>query len=269
LGHAFDDYLATFHQVFHASRPGLQCHVRTRVAILTAIHVSALSFTYPDGTTALRDDSFRADEGGRVGLIGTNGSGKSTLLHHLNGLLPNRLISPSSVRIFDIPVTAETVYRIRSQVGLLFQDPDDQLFCSTVGEDVGFGPAQFGLPKDRLSAVVKRALEQVGLQGYEHRAPHRLSRGEKRRVCLAGVLACDAKLLALDEPTSDLDPRSRRELIEILKGLPIPHIIASHDLDFVERVCNRVILLNRGSIAALGTTHEILSNEKLLFENGL
>jgi cobalt/nickel transport system ATP-binding protein len=152
---------------------------------------------------------------------------------------------------------------------LLFQDPDDQLFCPTVGEDVAFGPQQLGLKGADLSARVARALEQVGLTGFEQRPPFHLSRGEKRRVCLAGLLACDARLLVLDEPTSDLDPRGRRELKALLRDLPVTQLIATHDLELVVEICPRVIVLDHGAIIAEGQTTDILSNESLMLQHGL
>jgi energy-coupling factor transporter ATP-binding protein EcfA2 len=236
---------------------------------MNALQVRQLSYRYEDGTSALTDVSLALGEGERVGLIGANGAGKSTLLLHLNGLLPTRLPDQAAVSVFDLPVTVKNLPQIRARVGLLFQDPDDQLFCNSVIEDVAFGPEQFGLKAEELAARVARALQQVGLTGFERRVPHRLSRGEKRRVCLAGVLACDARLLVLDEPTSDLDPRSRRELIAILKELPVAPLIATHDLELVVHLCPRVIVLDHGRIVADGETVALLSDEALMLRHGL
>jgi cobalt/nickel transport system ATP-binding protein len=166
-------------------------------------------------------------------------------------------------------VAAPHLETIRAQVGLLFQDPDDQLFCPTVWEDVAFGPQQLGWRGTELTTRVSRALEQVGLAGFEERLPHHLSRGEKRRVCLAGLLACEARVLALDEPTSELDPRGRRELKALLKDLPIAQIIATHDLEFVVEICPRVLVLDDGKIVAEGPTAELLSDEPLMLAHGL
>jgi cobalt/nickel transport system ATP-binding protein len=236
---------------------------------MKALSVRNLSYRYEDGTDALKDLTFSLAEGERVALIGANGAGKSTLLLHLNGLLPERPDKNPPVEVFSRPATVNNLAQIRSDVGLLFQDPDDQLFCTTVWEDVAFGPRQFGLNADQVAAKVTQSLEMVGLSGFEKRTPHRLSRGEKRRVCLAGVLACDAKLLVLDEPTSDLDPRSRRELIAILQRLPVTQLVATHDLELVVLLCPRVIVLDHGQIVADGETNELLSNEPLMLQHGL
>jgi cobalt/nickel transport system ATP-binding protein len=239
------------------------------VEIVNALDVRNLSYRYTDGTDALRSITFSVPQGERVGLIGANGAGKSTLLLHLNGLLPEKPPREAAIHIFGTPVSEPHLDTIRSQVGLLFQDPDDQLFCPTVWEDVAFGPTQFGLKKEQLEARVSESLVRVGLRGFERRASHRLSRGEKRRVCLAGLLACDARVLVLDEPSSDLDPRSRRELISILKELPITQIIATHDLELVVHLCPRVIVLDGGEVVADGETATLLSDEPLMLAHGL
>jgi cobalt/nickel transport system ATP-binding protein len=239
------------------------------VEAMTVLQVNDLSYKYEDGTVALQDVTFSLSEGERVGLVGANGAGKSTLLLHLNGLLPERPADTPSVRVFDLPANEKNLYRIRAEVGLLFQDPDDQLFCPTVEEDIAFGPAQFGLSREEIRERVTTSLQMVGLTGFEKRTPHRLSQGEKRRICLAGVLAGNAKILVLDEPTSDLDPRSRRELKNVLLKLPATQLIASHDLEFVVEVCPRVIVMDRGHITASGPTAELLSDEALMEACGL
>lgn len=236
---------------------------------MNALEVRNLSYRYADGTAALRDITFAVAEGERIGLIGPNGAGKSTLLLHLNGLLPEHPSPSPAVRIFGTPVAEPHLTAIRARVGLLFQDPDDQLFCPTVWEDVAFGPQQLDLHGTELTARVSRALDQVGLSGFDERLPHHLSRGEKRRVCLAGLLACEARLLALDEPTSDLDPRGRRELKGFLQGLPVAQIIATHDLDLVVEICPRVIVLDQGGIVVEGPTVSLLSDEALMLAHGL
>jgi len=236
---------------------------------MNALEVRNLSYRYADGTAALRDITFAVAEGERIGLIGPNGAGKSTLLLHLNGLLPEHASSSPAVHIFGTPVTEPHLAEIRARVGLLFQDPDDQLFCPTVWEDVAFGPQQLGLHGAELTARVSRALDQVGLNGFDERLPHHLSRGEKRRVCLAGLLACEARLLALDEPTSDLDPRGRRELKAFLQSLPVVQVIATHDLELVVEICPRVIVLDQGGIVAEGPTVKLLSDEALMLAHGL
>ncbi|MBI2434854.1 MAG: energy-coupling factor ABC transporter ATP-binding protein [Candidatus Hydrogenedentes bacterium] len=236
---------------------------------MKALEVRNLSYRYPDGRAALRDVSLELEAGERLGLIGPNGAGKSTLLLHLNGLLPERLDSPSPIHVFGRPVEKAHLSGVRAQVGLLFQDPDDQLFCPTVGEDVAFGPRQLGLTGSALTARVAAALEQVGLAGFEERLPHRLSHGEKHRVCLAGLLACEARVLALDEPTSSLDPRGRRELKALLQRLPMAQIIATHDLELVVEICPRVLVLDQGALVAAGPTCDILNDEALMLAHGL
>jgi cobalt/nickel transport system ATP-binding protein len=236
---------------------------------MNAIEVQDLKFRYGDGTEAIRGIRFSVAENECVGIIGPNGAGKSTLLLHLNGILPEDLVDASPVRVFGEPVNAANVSKVRKTVGLLFQDPDDQLFCPTVFEDVAFGPEQFGLGADDLRGRVHASLSRVGLEGYEHRHPYHLSRGEKRRVCLAGVLACEPRVLALDEPTTDLDPRTKRELKALLKEIPSTKIIATHDLELVVEVCTRVLVLDRGVIVADGPAIELLSDEALMLEHGL
>ncbi len=235
----------------------------------TAVRIHNLHFQYPDGKIALREINFSVEDGECIGLIGPNGSGKSTLLLHLNGILPESFDGTSSVAIFDTVIERNSVGIIRREVGLLFQDPDDQLFCPTVYEDVAFGPKQFGLQENEIHSLVKHALEQTDLVGFENRSPHHLSGGEKRRVCLAGVLSCQPKILALDEPTSNLDPRGKRKLKEILKGLSATKIIATHDLELVVELCSRVIVLDQGQIVAEGETKELLGNEELMLNHGL
>lgn len=236
---------------------------------MNALEVHNLRFSYPDGVEALRGLSFTVAEGERVGLVGPNGAGKSTLLWHLNGLLPEILPKEPAVTVFGIPLIQANLERIRAEVGLMFQDPDDQLFCPTVAEDIAFGPQQAGLSKDEVQQRVKSALAQAGACNLENRLPHHLSQGEKRRVCLAGLLACKPRLLALDEPTSDLDPRGRRELKALLKSLPITQIISTHDLELVVELCPRVIVLDAGQIAAEGPTVEIFSDEPFMLKHGL
>ena len=234
-----------------------------------AIEIKDLRFRYTDGVDALRGISFSVNEGDCVGLVGPNGAGKSTLLLHLNGILPERLDAASSVFVFGHPVSEQNLTEIRRRVGLLFQDANDQLFCPTVFEDVAFGPEQFGLDPAEVAGRVHTALAQVGLSGFEKRAPHHLSRGERRRVCLAGVLACDPRVLALDEPTSDLDPRGKRELKALLRQIPATKIVATHDLELVVELCPRTILLDRGELIADGPTIALLSDEKLMLAHGL
>jgi energy-coupling factor transporter ATP-binding protein EcfA2 len=237
--------------------------------VSTAIDVRNLRFRYGRDGDALRGISFSITEGECVGLIGPNGAGKSTLLLHLNGLLPEASQSPPAVFIQGRPILPAHLPEIRRKVGLLFQDPNDQLFCASVFEDVAFGPRQFGLPDDQVQVRVKEALAKTGLVGFENRAPHHLSVGEKRRVCLAGVLACDPAILVLDEPTTSLDPRGRRDLKDLLRTIPMTKLIATHDLELVVELCSRVIILAKGAIVAEGRTVELLSNEDLMVRHDL
>jgi cobalt/nickel transport system ATP-binding protein len=237
--------------------------------MMNAIEVQDLRYSYPDGKEALRGISFAVGEGECVGLVGPNGSGKSTLLLHLNGILPESFKGALHVSIHGRKIEDGTIDSVRRDVGLLFQDPDDQLFCPTVFEDVAFGPKQFGMTEDAIRASVARSLSLAGLAGFERRSPHHLSIGEKRRVCLAGVLACEPKILALDEPTSNLDPQGKRSLHEILKSLPVTKLIATHDLEMVVELCSRTIVLDKGLIVADGPTEELLGNEKLMLAHGL
>ncbi len=233
------------------------------------LEVRDLRFAYPDGTPALAGVSFTVEEGECLGLIGANGAGKSTLLLHLNGILPEKPAASPSVFVSGLPVAAPNLEAIRRRVGLLFQDPDDQLFCPTVYEDVAFGPEQFGLSDPEVRARVEEALALVGLSGFGGRSPRRLSRGEKQRVCLAGLLACRSDILVLDEPTSSLDPRGKRELKDLLRRIPATKLIATHDLELVVELCPRTLVLDGGVVVADGSTVELLSNEALMESHGL
>ena len=236
-----------------------------------AVRVERLSFRYPGGPDVLTDISFAIAPGEIIGLVGPSGAGKSTLLQHLNGLLPSKLsdASTASVLIDGVPVAPPTIAEVRRRVGFLFQDPDDQLFCPTVFEDVAFGPLNLGLSDDDVRQRVRDSLTSVGLAGYEPRSTLRLSLGERKRVCLAGVFACQPSLLALDEPFSSLDPRARRTLIAIFKQFRGSQIIATHDLDVVADLCHRVLLLDGGQLRATGSTADILGNAALMERHGL
>jgi len=234
-----------------------------------ALAVEKLAYRYPDGTVALRAVGFQIAPGECVGLLGPNGSGKSTLLLHLNGILPDRPGSAGTVRVHGELIATANLETVRQRVGLLFQDPDDQLFCASVGDDVAFGPGQLGLSKEVVAERVLRALAQVGLTGYERRMPYHLSQGEKRRACLAGVLACEPSILVLDEPTSSLDPRGRREFMALLREVPATKLIATHDLEMVVEMCSRSIILDGGRVVADGPTLELLDNKELVLAHGL
>jgi cobalt/nickel transport system ATP-binding protein len=240
------------------------------IAKAPAVEFHDVHFHYPTSDGCLHGISLTIAPHESVALIGPNGAGKSTLLLHLNGILPeSRADGQGSIHIFGREISHKNLRDIRRDVGLLFQEPDDQLFCPTVFDDVAFGPKQFNLNPTDLNQLVAKSLEQVGLTGFEERSPHRLSGGEKRRVCLAGVLACSPKILALDEPTSNLDPRARRHLITLLHDLPTTKIVATHDLEMVLDLCPRTILLDAGKIIADDATREILANEPLMLDHGL
>ncbi len=230
-----------------------------------AIEIANLSFTYPDGQPALRDVSLRIMPGERLALVGPNGAGKSTLLLHLNGILRGE----GQVCICGLPCSRENFKRIRALVGLLFQSPDDQLFSPTVYEDVAYGPIYQGLPEGEVSERVESALGAVGMTAAAQRMPYHLSLGEKKRIALASVLAMQPRILAFDEPSAGLDPRGRRELIELLVSLPQTLLVAAHDLALVRAATTRTVILDGGRVVADGPTEEILADETLLEAHGL
>ena len=229
------------------------------------IDVQALRYDYPDGTPALRGVDLFIEPGEKVALVGPNGSGKSTLLLHLNGILRGE----GSVRVCSLPVDDANLGALRAAVGLVFQDPDDQLFSQTVFEDVAFGPIYMGLGPEVVRVRVAMALESVGMQGYQSRVSHHLSSGEKKRVAIASVLVMDPEILVLDEPTSGLDPRGRRALIELLRELPQTMLIATHDMRLVADLLPRMIVIDDGLIVADGATDEIMRRAELLLAHGL
>ena len=236
-----------------------------------ALELRHVSFRFDDATPALVDVSLRVAQGEGVALIGPNGAGKSTLLLHVAGLLPEpgSGLGEGEVLLFGERLHPAGADAARRQVGLLFQDPDDQLFCPTVGEDVAFGPRQLGLRGDALARRVAASLSQVGLGGFERRLPHQLSGGEKKRVALAGLLAYAPTLLVFDEPTSGLDPRARRQLITVLRGLPATRLFATHDLALVAETCSRTVVIDAGRVAADGPTMQILCDDALMLAHGL
>jgi cobalt/nickel transport system ATP-binding protein len=234
-----------------------------------ALEVQDLHYRYADGTVALRGVSLMVNEGQRVGLVGPNGAGKSTLLLHLNGLLPEKPGGDGAVKVFGKAITISNLLEVRRKVGLLFQDPNDQLFCPTLYEDVAFGPRQMGISEAEVSTRVAHALQLTDLVGKEGRLPHHLSGGEKRRACLAGLLATDAKILVLDEPTTNLDPRGRRELKQLLKDIGLTLLVATHDLELVAEICDTTIVLDAGKVVAAGDTIPTLSNTALMESHGL
>jgi cobalt/nickel transport system ATP-binding protein len=231
-----------------------------------AVEISGLSYIYPDGQSGLKDIDLTIYRGESVALIGPNGAGKSTLLLHLNGILRD---NNSAVKVLGLPVEDKNIRAIRKKVGMVFQDPEDQLFSLNVFEDVAFGPVNMGYPEEEVGRRVKQALQKVGMQGYEKRSSHHLSIGEKKRVAIATVLSLDPEILVLDEPTSSLDPRGKWALLDFLKELDITKVVASHDLDLVKFLCQRTIILDGGKVVADGATEKVLGDAKLLGDHGL
>lgn len=230
-----------------------------------AVELRNLRYAYPNGTLALDGISLTIADRERVALLGANGAGKSTLLLHLNGLLH----TDGLVRIMGMPVEPRTLKTIRQQVGVVFQNPDDQLFCPTVYDDVAFGPRNMGMADDEVQRRVLDALETVGMDELRDRSPYHLSLGQKKRVAVATVLAALPAILVFDEPTSNLDPRGQRELAELFLRLDQTLIVATHDLPFARHVCSRAILLDQGRVAADGPTEGILDDHPLLETHGL
>jgi cobalt/nickel transport system ATP-binding protein len=229
------------------------------------IEIMDLDFHYPDGKSALEKINLCIQSGEKVALVGPNGAGKSTLLLHLNGILQGKGV----VRINGMEVSKENLLRIRGVVGMVFQNPDDQLFSVTIAEDVAYGPIYQGFDRESVEQKVKTALKAVHLEGFEERHPFHLSGGEKKRASIATVLSMEPEYLVLDEPTSGLDPKSRRELIELLKSLSQTQIIATHDLPMVRDFADRVVLLNCGRVIADDSMEKIMFNKELLRENDL
>lgn len=230
------------------------------------IEMRKVSYTYPDGNTALEDVSFIIGHGQSVGVLGANGAGKSTLLLLLMGVL-----CPASgeILIGDVKMTPETLPDIRKRLGLVFQNPDDQLFMNTIYEDVAFGPRNARLSEQEVDKRVTEALQTVGIPHLKNRAPYRCSGGEKRAAAIAGVLAMQSDVLILDEPTSDLDPKARRRTMELLQSFTHTKIIASHDIDMVYELCGRTIILQNGRITVDGDTREVVTNASLMERSGL
>jgi cobalt/nickel transport system ATP-binding protein len=239
-----------------------QTHLERGETILT---IEGLHYSYPDGHVALRGVSLQLENCEKAALVGPNGSGKSTLLLHINGLLNGE----GEITVGGTQVVEENLPIIRGRVGLVFQNPDDQLFSPTVGEDVAFGPLHMGLPEDVVRQRVKDALAQVSMSDYAERLSYHLSMGEKKRIAVATVLSMQPELLALDEPSAGLDPRARRQLINLLADLPISMLVATHDLLMVRELFPRMIVLDQGELVADGATADILKDQALLEKHGL
>jgi cobalt/nickel transport system ATP-binding protein len=218
------------------------------------IRVRDLHFRYPDGTQALDGVDFHLCAGECVAIFGANGSGKTTFVLHLNGLLAGE----GSVEVCGLPVNKQTFPQVRTKVGLVFQDSDEQLFMPTVLEDVAFGPINLGLTADAAVACARTVLEQVGMGGAVHKAPYHLSSGEKRRVALAGVLAMEPEVLVLDEPTTSLDPPGQRDLVRLLRELPQAKLLVTHDVEFARALATRAVFFEHGRVAGEGTVEEIV-----------
>jgi cobalt/nickel transport system ATP-binding protein len=230
------------------------------------IELRHLHFTYPDGFEALRGVDLTIGRGEKVALVGPNGAGKSTLMLHLNGV---HRPTHGTVRVAGMPIDPASLGQVRAAVGLVFQDPDDQLFSPTVFDDVSFGPIHMGVPHGEIHGRVERALAAVGMTGSERRIPHRLSLGQRKRVALATVLSMDPSVLVFDEPSSGLDPRGRRELIDLLRDLDQTLIVSTHDMRLVAEVFPRTIVMDGGLIVGDGTTDEILADDPFLLAHGL
>ena len=229
-----------------------------------SLEISGLAYAYPDGNQALYGVNLSINQGERVALLGPNGAGKTTLVLHLNGIIPTM---QGQVRVAGELVdskNAESIKSIRHKVGIVFQDPDDQLFMPTVGQDVAFGPYNAGLRGLELERAVKEALELVGMSEFIDRPPHHLSFGQRRRVAVATVLAMKPEILVMDEPSSNLDPAARRELAEIITSLDVTLLMVTHDLPFAHELCQRAVILSAGVVAADDEISRVLSDKQLL-----
>jgi cobalt/nickel transport system ATP-binding protein len=230
-----------------------------------AVHARGLTYRYPDGTPALDGLDLDVGHGERVAVLGPNGAGKTTLMLHLDGLLRGE----GSLEVAGVQVGRDTLPALRARVGLVFQDPDDQLFMPTVRDDVAFGPLNLGLSPEDALARVHEALDAVRMTGAADRAPHQLSMGERRRVAIATVLAMHPQLLVLDEPSASLDPRARRELLDVLERIDRTMIVVTHDLPFAAELCERAVVLAAGRIVADGPASDVLADAELLARHDL
>ena len=239
------------------------------MTLAPSLLIEDLAFAYPDGNQALFGVNLRVERGEFVAILGPNGAGKTTLVMHMNGIHPAEHGSVSVAGEVIDTKDKDLLRRIRGKVGVVFQDPDDQLFMPTVCEDIAFGPYNMGLRGAELDAAVDQALALVHMSEFKDRPPHHLSFGQRRRVAVATVLAMKPEILVLDEPSSNLDPASRRELANILRELKITTLMVTHDIPYAYELCERSIILSGGIVVADGDTKTILSDSKLLRENRL
>ena len=238
----------------------------TAIENILALDVRDLHYKYPDGTTALGGVTLEIEPGEKVALVGPNGAGKSTLLMHLNGVLR---CTSGQIAVAGDHVDDKTIKQVRARVGMVFQDPDDQLFSPTVFDDVAFGPLHMGLSEEEVRQRVTLALAQVGMSGFERKMPHHMSLGQRKRVAIATVLSMNPDILALDEPSAGLDPRARRELVELLQTLSQAMLVSTHDMRLVRDVFSRMVVLAQGQIVADGPSSELLADSALLERYGL
>lgn len=230
------------------------------------LEVTKVAYAYPDGHQALFGVDLHVHRGEKIALLGPNGAGKTTLVMHLNGILQP---GTGSVVVAGMEVRPENLKQIRSKVGIVFQDPDDQLFMPTVRDDVAFGPSNMGVVGDKLDQVVESALSSVGMLEFADRSPQHLSFGQRRRVAIATVLAMQPEILVLDEPSSNLDPAARREIAQILNGLDITMLMVTHDLPYALELCHRSVILSSGTIVADRSTYDLLADEDLIKQHRL
>lgn len=231
----------------------------------SAVFCNNVCYVYPDGTQALNNINLKLFVGEKAAVIGPNGAGKSTFLHLLNGIKR----AQGEMRVFESALTEKNLKKIKTLVGLVFQNPDDQLFCPTIFDDLAFGPVNFGLETKEIEDLVAEALSDVGLQGYEERSSLHLSYGERKLAAIASILTIKPQLIAMDEPTSNLDPLHRRKIIHWINKSNLTCLLTTHDLDMITETCQKVFLFNHGHIVAEGDTDTILKDQKLLEENDL
>lgn len=237
----------------------MHCHAH-------AIEVDHVTYHYEDGTLALNDVSFLISHGKRVALLGPNGAGKSTLIEHLNGIV---LAQEGRVLIEDVVISKESLATVRARVGIVFQDPDNMLFMTSIAQDVAFGPLNMGLDEKEVAHRTADALAAVSLSEKAEKPGMHLSFGQKKRAALATVLSMQPRVLVLDEPTSNLDPRAKRNMSALLASLDITLLVATHDMELAWNMCDTAIVLDEGRIVCMGDAHEIMSNEALMLEHGL